>query len=40
VYSMAMIHEDLYSTEDMTRVDMSFYISNLVRELSNFYQKV
>ena len=39
VYSMAMIHEDLYSTEDMTRVDMSFYISNLVRELSNFYQK-
>ncbi len=37
IFSMALVHEDLYKTEALSQVKMDNYIHSLISELSGFY---
>lgn len=38
IKSMSLIHEKLYSTEDLARIDFSDYVTNLANDLFRFYK--
>ncbi len=39
IFSMALVHEDLYKSEKLSQVQMSSYIRSLLNELSGFYNQ-
>lgn len=39
IISMALIHENLYRSDDLAMIDIKEYITNLTRELSSSYQQ-
>ncbi len=37
IYSIALVHEQLYKTDDFSRIDMKTYIQNISREIKYIY---
>ncbi len=37
IFSMALVHEDLYKSDSLSQVEMNIYIQSLIHELSVFY---
>lgn len=39
IYSMALVHEDLYKTESFSEVNMGSYINSMVNQLIGYFEK-